>query len=183
MLGALCKRDSDSFTFLTKMTKNKIFTAVLYSSEKILSKAVDELKKHFGEIDFETEPYEFEKFTKYYEREMGANLIKKFIFFKEMSDENMADAKKFTIEIERGLSADGKRRINIDPGYINRNEMGMPSTKQLKFKTLLKDGIYNQIIYKFDNGIKEVQGTFPDFRSEEVKGIFAKVFISLQNNH
>lgn len=147
----------------------------------MLHKSIAELKKTFGEVDFETEDYDFGKFTNYYEREMGKNLRKKFVFFKELSDINMADAKKLTIDIEKSFSADGKRKVNIDPGYLNEKEMGMPTTKYLKFKTLLKAGIYNQIIYRFDDGIKEAEGAFPDFRSEEVKSIFAKVFISLKN--
>ncbi|HLD02935.1 MAG TPA: DUF4416 family protein [Candidatus Nanoarchaeia archaeon] len=159
----------------------KIFAAILYSSDEMLYKSIAELKKTFGEVDFETKEYDFGKFTKYYEREMGKNLRKKFVFFKEFSNINMADAKKMTMGIEKRFSVDGKRKVNIDPGYLNENEMGMPTTKYLKFKTLLKEGIYNQIIYRFDDGIKEAEGAFPDFRSDEVKSIFAKVFISLKN--
>lgn len=147
----------------------------------MLHTTIDELRKIFGEVDFETKDYDFGTFTHYYEKEMGQNLKKKFVFFKKSSEMNMADAKKSTIELEKKFSSNGKRRVNIDPGYINRDEMGMPTTKYLRFKTLLKDGIYNQVIYRFENGIKEAEGAFPDFRSEEVKRIFAKVFISLQN--
>lgn len=164
------------------MKQNKIFTAILYSSDEVLYKSIEELIKLIGNVDFETQEYDFGKFTNYYEKEMGKDLKKKFIFFRELSDIHMADLKKLTIQLEKKFSIDGKRQVNIDPGYINEKEMGMPTTKYLKFKTLLKEGIYNQIIYRFEGEIKEAEGAFPDFRDEKTKDIFAKVFISLKNN-
>lgn len=162
---------------------NKIFAAILYSSEDIAAKAATELKNHFGDIDLETEPFRFDRFTNYYEKEMGKDLKKKFVFFKEKSDMNIAALKLITKEIEKKFSAEGKRKANIDPGYMNENEMGLPSTKPLQSRKLIRDSIYNQVIYTFENNeLKAAERAFPDYRSEEVKQIFAKVFISLRNN-
>ena len=162
------------------MLSTKFFAGILYSSDDIVPKAIVALEELFGEVDFQTTPYDFDGFTRYYVPEMGTNLKKLFIFFKKELRGTIADAKEKTILIEKQLSVNGKRIANIDPGYINEKEMGLPSTKPTEFRKVLSDNLYNQVIYTYDGELHDAPKAFPDFRSDAVKEVFAKVFKSLQ---
>ena len=155
-----------------------MFIAVMYSGKKIHDEAVSLLKEKFGEIILETKPYNFD-FTDYYEEEMGKNLVKRFIVFKkEIDKKELAKIRKITGEIEDKFRVNGKRQINLDPGYISNEEVVLASVKEKSFKEKLGNNIYSHRVYSFENNkIKIFFHTFPDYKTEENK----KFFLSVRN--
>jgi len=143
----------------------KLFCGVMYSDGKVLEKAVLELKQRFGEIELESEEFEF-SFTKYYEGEFGPGLKKRFIVFKEpIKREELPDIKLFTGEIEKQLGNDGRRRINIDPGYVTLNNVVVASTKDFSSRIYLGKGIFGdlQLILKRDE-VQLMPYTYADYK-------------------
>lgn len=159
-----------------EVQKAKLFVGVLYSNEKICKKVIGLLVEGFGEIEKESEPYAFD-FTDYYEGEMGKNLMKKFIVFKEMiSMDELADIKIFTNGIEDKFAKDRKRVINLDPGYLNKEQLVLASVKGSAYKVYLDKGIYAHLILIFKkNSCIELNRTFPDFREKKVQDFFIKI--------
>jgi len=152
----------------------KLIIALMYSDKEIFNKTISDLKNRFGEIEKESESYDF-NFTKYYEKEMGAELIKKFIVFKKpIGTEELADIKLFTTEIEKKYSIEGKRKINLDPGYLTKTELVLASFKKgTNYKQQISDKVWAHKVLEFDgNIVKEFWHTFPDYKSEMVKGFF-----------
>jgi hypothetical protein len=152
----------------------KLFCGVMYSDSKILEKAILELKTRFGEIELESEEFEF-GFTSYYEAEFGPRLKKRFIVFKTpIKREELPDIKLFTCEIEKRLGSIGKRGINIDPGYVTLNNVVVASTKEFPSRIYLGKGIFGdlQLILKRDE-VQLMPYTYADYKL--MKDFFLKL--------
>ena len=155
---------------------SKLIIAVMYSDENIYDNCKEELISLFWEISKESEPYDFDKFTRYYEKEMGKGLVKRFIIFeKETSKEELAEIKLKTTDIEKKYSKDGKRQINLDPGYLSENELVLASFKSgTNYKEKISDKVYAHKVLEFKDGeVTTFWHTFPDYK--EHKEFFLKI--------
>ena len=96
----------------------------MYSNKKIYEKVKSILIQKFKEIKKESNEYNFDQFTSYYEKEMGECLVKRFLIFNyNLEKEDLIKIKKETTETEKEFSKDGNRAINLDPGYVNEKEL------------------------------------------------------------
>jgi len=148
--------------------KARLFVGVVYSKIEIYNKAIELLKKHFGEIEQEGEEFDF-NFTKYYEKEMGKNLRKRFILFKKLIDrKKLPDIKLQAIKLEEKFRENNKRQVNIDPGYITLNNVVVASTKEIPYRIYLNKGIFAdlQLILKKKEVIP-FKHTFPDYKQSK----------------
>jgi len=147
-----------------------LFFALMYKDNNILEKTINLLKNNFGDIIKKSEEYNF-NFTDYYEKEFGNDLKKIIIIFdKKINKKDLIEIKNKITEIEKEFSADGKRKINIDPGYIDDKEVILASFKKKDFKENLGNGVYAHKVLEFVDGkVKEFWHTFPDYREEKLK--------------
>lgn len=164
--------------------KAKLIIALMYNEKNILNKTLGKLKKIFGKIDLENDEYNF-NFTDYYKKEFGNNLMKKIISFKDLINrEELADIKLKTINIEKELSVKGKRRINIDPGYLTLHNLVLASTKELPHRIFIGKGIFAESTLFFRNKqYNDYPYTFKDYQQEIVKEFLIKVRSSLVRNY
>ena len=149
-------------------TDVKLITGMLSPHENLFSEAEEVLIKHFGAIDFRSNLFPFTH-TKYYNKEMGPGILRKFISFKRLVDaSSLAEIKKLTCEIEkRFFYPTGDRRINLDPGYISGAKMVLATTKDYDHRIYLKDGIYAEVTLHFRNGsFQPFTWTYPDYKTE-----------------
>ena len=158
------------------MAFGNFFVSIFYSDKRIYGEVINELKNIFGETKKESFEYNFDKFTSYYEKEMGKNLIKKFLIFKKIiNKKDLVEIKNKTTEIEKKYSKNNKRTINIDPGFISKNKVVLASFKKKDFKKDLGN-VYAHEVLRFENNqIKEFWHTFPDFKSNETQDFFKKI--------
>lgn len=129
-----------------------LFVSTLYCSEDIFNQSKEILEKHFGDIQFVSPPLPWDH-SSYYEDEIGWPLFRQFIFFKNLIDPGLLpDIKLKTNEIESSLSIEGKRSINLDPGYLTLSKVALASTKNYAHRLYLGKGIYGEItlIYRDD---------------------------------
>lgn len=156
------------------MFSGKLFFGIMFSNREVYEKAVNDLIKKFGDVEKESFEYDFDKFTDYYEKEMGKNIIKKLIIFKkEIKEEDLVEIKKFITEIEKKYSVMDNRKINIDPGYVSKEKVVLTSFKKKDFKKNLGEGVYAHEVLRFENGkILTFWHTFGDYREKGVKGFF-----------
>lgn len=127
-----------------------LFTGILYSDESYLSKAKESLLNSFGSAFMETPPVSWD-FSKYYKEEIGSPIMRTFIFFKNLINRaEIADIKLRTNDIEASLSTDGKRNVNIDPGYLTLANVILATTKGYSHRIYLGKGIYGEVslLYK-----------------------------------
>lgn len=148
----------------------KLMASVFSQAQELIVEVIERLSKKFGKTDFISEIFPF-GFTSYYEREMGKGLVRRlFTFDKMVLPHRLPYIKLYTNKIkERFSDRQGKRRVNIDPGYISLSHLILATGKGYAHRPYLRDGIYADLtlIYK-DTSFRALDWTYPDYRSEEI---------------
>ncbi|MDR2860642.1 MAG: DUF4416 family protein [Elusimicrobiota bacterium] len=148
--------------------KVKLFCGIISSNDEIDKKVFDELEKRFGKIELKSETVPFD-YSAYYNEEMGDKLNRYWISFEKLIfSGELADIKIFTNSVEDSLAKDGKRPINIDPGYITQANVILATTKNFSHRIYLAKGIYGEIttIYKKSEGYIKLPWSYPDYMSK-----------------
>lgn len=148
--------------------KVMLFCALLYNDEEIFWKTLKVLEDRFGVIAFYSPPLKWE-FSNYYQKELGDNLKRRYVFFENLIEPDLlADIKLNTNSIEQYFSQNGNRTINIDPGYITSAKIVLASTKDYSHRIYLKDGIYAEITLIYQKGSFQPHiNTYRDYCSKE----------------
>ena len=155
----------------------KLIAGMLSSVEEFFLEAEEKLSRHFGKTDFASNIIPF-RYTSYYEKEMGKNLLRKFVSFGKLIDAgSLAEIKILAGNIEKELSnASGSRRVNIDPGYLTDAKLVLATTKNYGHRIYIGNGIYAEVTLHFrDGSFKPWDWTYPDYRMEEYIEIFNKI--------
>jgi len=152
-----------------------LFVGTLYCNESVLHDAHELLEKHFGEFLLEGPSIPWD-YSTYYHHEIGCPLLRQFLFFKTLIDpSNLADIKLKTNEIEDTLFFDGKRRINLDPGYLTLFNIVLASTKNYAHRIYLGKGIYAEVTLIFKDGTYNPHlFTYRDYQDESYIKIFMR---------
>ena len=147
----------------------KLVMSLISSEDELLMKAMEDLKSFLGEVDLLSDLLPF-GFTRYYDKEMGTPLFRRFIAFKELVQrEALADIKKRTNGVEERYSRDGCRKVNIDPGVLSEENFVLATTKGFAHRVYLRDGIYADLTLIFRNrSFRPQEWTYPDYRQKEV---------------
>ncbi len=148
--------------------KAKLFVGMMYSNIEHYNKAIELLKKDFGEIELQGEEFNF-TFTKHYEKEMGKNLRKRFILFKKLINrKGLTDIKLQTMKLEEKFKKNNKRQVNIDPGYITLNNVVVASTKELPHRIYLNKGIFADLLLLLKKkDVIPFKHTFTDYKQSK----------------
>jgi len=157
--------------------KVKLISAITYNPEVNLEEIFSIMKHYFGDVDSSSECFVFDRYTGYYENEMGCNLKKVYISFEKLIEpDDLPDIKIETNRIEDKFKISGKRRVNIDPGYISASKLVLATTKNYSHRLYLRNGIYGDIHLNFsDGGFKANPWTYPDYRDKKNIGYFNEV--------
>ena len=158
--------------------KEKLIVGVIYHDEEIFNKALCDLKEEFGEIDFSCEEFSFSgEFSSYYDEELGGEGLRRIYSFKALVEpDRQAEIKKFTNALEAKYSQDGKRLINLDPGFINHGRLMLATTKEAGFRIPLSDGIYTELtLFYARGGWHKLPWTYRDYQSERVQKFITEV--------
>jgi len=156
--------------------KVKLIASIFALDEEYITGAIQDLSDLFGPIDWISELIPFNR-TKYYEREMGWPLIRRFISFEMLVDPgDIADIKLKTNRLETKYSIDNKRCVNIDPGYVALERLVLATGKNYTHRIYLKDGIYADLTLIFQKGsFSPLPWTYPDYKEEKIIQWFNKV--------
>lgn len=157
--------------------KVKLVMPVLYSDQALLAGAQDLLQELYGETDFRSPALPFD-YTRYYNREMGPEEIKRifFAYKKLIKITDLVKIKKETDRIELELSVDGRRHVNLDPGYLELGKFVLATTKDQQHRLYIGSGIYEEITLYFKDGEwRNWDWTYPDYRSPGYKDILLKI--------
>ncbi len=160
-----------------KVTKPvKLIISLISNDEALFVRVEEELKKKFGTIDYKSPIMAFSN-TDYYREELGDNLKKSFISFKKLiNPAKLAKIKIFTNKLEGHFAEQGKRRVNIDPGYLDLAKLVLLSAKDFSHRIALGCGIFAEVTLIFkDKEFRSLEWTYPDYRSQEYLEIFKDI--------
>ena len=98
----------------------KLICAITFSKDIILDSVFDSLERKFSEIDIKSTVFDF-LHTQYYEKEMGKNLKKVYISFKELtSQESLPEIKIYTNMLEKQHSKKNKRKASKNAWLLKK---------------------------------------------------------------
>lgn len=136
----------------------------------------DVLIEQFGPVDILGNWFPFD-FTAYYAPEMGEPLFRRMMSFSPMVDpDSLAQIKLKTNEIEKAFQQEGRRTVNIDPGYLLRERFVLATGKNFAHRISIGKGIYADLTLIYQRGdFQTLAWTYPDYAQENVIGFLRKV--------
>ena len=145
----------------------KPFCAVMAASSQALAAAKLELSAVLGSVSHATQIYGVDSFTHYYRGEMGANLQKQFLVFKNLERVSALNQLKFhTADIEDRFRRAGRRTINLDPGYLTLDKLVLYTTKNFTHRLFLERGLFAEITLTYARNNWHTQSwTYPDYQT------------------
>jgi len=154
----------------------KYFVAVLYRDKERFDDAMRCLVERWGAADIIGPAREFDV-TGYYQPEMGAPLFRVLASFEKLYDPMVIVEMKLECnEIERRLSVDDRRTVNLDAGYLDHNKVLLASAKEAGQKVYLGKGIYADLSGRYKEGrYRPFEWSFPDFRDGRYDGELLKM--------
>ena len=132
---------------------------------------IAQLSGIYGPVDWVSPELFFDR-TRYYAREMGWPLYRRFISFEKLAyPDRLVEIKVKTNEIEGKYLREGNRRVNIDPGYISAERLVLATGKNYIHRIYLSKGIYADLTLVFKKeSFRPVAWTYPDYAELEVIG-------------
>ncbi len=154
----------------------KLICGIIASKEASFKKAEERLVRLYGSVDI-TSPLITFNFTDYYEKQMGKNLKRQFLSFSSLiSPEKLGEIKLRTNGLEEEIREElkeGRRVVNLDPGYLTQSSLIMATAKDFAHRIPIQQGIYAHLELLFSKkDIKTLDWTYPDYRSEEYQNFF-----------
>jgi len=152
----------------------KLISSIFSEDRELLNKTIADLSDKFGNIDYITEYIPFD-LTQYYEREMGQALKRRIVSFENLiGPETLPDIKHVTNNIEQQSSYEGKRMVNIDPGYLSKAHVILATGKAYTHRPYLRSGIYADLtlIYR-RSSFESLEWTYPDYAGKKIRKIMS----------
>ena len=159
----------------------KLITGVLTTVSSKKGEILETLTKEIGEIDYISSFLDF-KYTDYYNKEMGDDIKRFFVSFKNLVEpSSLAEIKIQTNRletqfIENGQGGNVSRKVNFDPGILNLSRLILASTKDNAHRIPLNKGIYGEITLLFNkDDIKPLPWSYIDYQSREYREILFEI--------
>jgi len=146
----------------------KLVIPALFSNPSLLEDSLHAMEDLYGPADYRSETIPF-RWTNYYAGEMGNTVERCFFTFERLiQPDEIVAVKHSTNRIEEYLAENGKRKVNLDPGYMSLGKFVLATTKNQQHRIWIGDGIYAEItLYYRDGAWRCHEWTYPDYRSEE----------------
>jgi len=102
---------------------------------------------------------------------------RRFVTFTELIDPGeLVELKLHTNALEQELAVEGKRRVNLDPGYVSLAKLVLATTKNQWHRIYLAQGIYAEVTLSYQHGAWQPQPwTYPDYASPGYLDLLAGV--------
>jgi len=154
----------------------KVFVGILLALPSALPEVRALLAEQLGPADCESQLLDF-SYTDYYEPEMGPDLKRVFLGFHRLAiPDALVDLKLFTNRLEQTFAVNGKRTVNIDPGYLTAARVVLASTKDFSHRLYLGRGIYGEVTLVYQKkDFQALPWTYPDYRSEGYRQFFREL--------
>ncbi|MHB8881708.1 MAG: DUF4416 family protein [Thermodesulfovibrionales bacterium] len=158
-----------------------LFTGVLFSSPELFDQACIVMQQTFGNILLQSPVFQWEH-SSYYADELGSPLFRSFLFFQNMVDTAAFAAYKHeACSIESAFEVQGKRRLNIDPGYMTSAKVVLASRKNYSHRICIGKGIYAELELYFQDGrFNPLPYTYTDYREARSCEVFQQARLLLK---
>jgi hypothetical protein len=154
----------------------KLIASLLSGTQAHIDVARAAMVQAYGATEFESQLLPFDH-TGYYAGEFGPNLVRQIVSFARLIDPAQLPAiKLWTNELEWTLARDGKRQVNIDPGYVSLGKVVLASTKDHAHRLYLGQGVYGEVTLTFQrSSFRPWPWTYPDYASSQYCILFDEI--------
>ncbi|RJQ76892.1 MAG: DUF4416 family protein [Desulfobacteraceae bacterium] len=154
----------------------KLVIGFFLNDKQLLPEAAGPLQAAYGPIDMVSSWFAFD-YTDYYDSEMGHPLYRRMLVFKDpIQQEALASIKSRTNDLETRFAIAGKRRINIDPGYLLYERFVLATGKNYTHRIYIGQGIYADLTLIFQkNQYRALPWTYPDYAADDMRAFLALV--------
>ena len=154
----------------------KLIASLLTGDPGLLPGVKAALTHAFGPIDLESETLPFDH-TDYYAVEFGPALQRQIVTFERLiSPEDLPAVKRQTNELEQSFGEEGRRRVNIDPGYVSLSKLVLATTKDHAHRLYLGQGIYGEVTLAYQQGrFRPWPWTYSDYASDRYCALFVEI--------
>jgi len=154
----------------------KLVVGLLVKDKELLPVLAAELEDRFGPAGL-VSPWMPFGYTAYYETEMGSPLFRRVLAFRDMiAQDGLARIKRATNAIEQIHTVQGRRRVNIDPGYLLLERFVLATGKNYSHRIYIGEGIYADLTLVFEHGaFRPLPWTYPDYADRPVRDFLQRV--------
>ena len=154
----------------------KLVVGLLLKDKTLLPVLAAELEDRFGPVAL-VSPWMPFGYTAYYATEMGAPLLRRVLVFRDMmAQDGLARIKRATDAIEQTHMVEGKRCVNIDPGYLLLERFVLATGKNYSHRIYIGEGIYADLTLVFERGaFRPLPWTYPDYADRSLRGFLQRV--------
>jgi hypothetical protein len=154
----------------------KLVVGAFLAEKSLLPEIAGRLEERFGPLDAVSAWMAFD-YTTYYREEMGSPLFRRMMAFQTLVDQDrLPEVKLATNELETLYAREGKRRVNVDPGFVLLERFVLATGKNFSHRIYLRDGIYADLtlIYRH-GGFHKLPWTYPDYADRALGRFLLKV--------
>jgi len=157
-------------------TPEKLIVPILLSRNRVRNSLLEQLQNRYGRIDYASPDLPF-PFTHYYDEEMGTPITRLIVSFDRLVDPGiLARIKIETNRLECEYAAEGKRKVNLDPGLLSLSRLILASSKDGSHRIPLDRGIYAEVTLVYEGGeYRALPWTYPDYASREYRSILKQI--------
>ena len=154
----------------------KLICSLFSGNVTPLAAAREALLDRFGYVDYQSEMLPFDH-TAYYAGEFGQNLLRQIVAFRNLiPPDSLAEIKLITNAIEMTGTLQGRRQVNLDPGYISLGKLVLATTKDYSHRIYLGRGIYAEVTLQYKRGeFQPWEWTYPDYASHGYRKICGEI--------
>ena len=148
----------------------KLVIGMFMKTRRLAAAVAESLQAEYGPLDMVSPWFAFDR-TEYYEPEMGTPLARRISVFKHLIGQaDLADVKLRTNRIEDHFRIDGRRQVNIDPGYLLAERFVLATGKNFSHRIFIGKGIYADLTLVYRSGsYQPLDWTYPDYREDRMR--------------
>ena len=154
----------------------KLVIGILLKERAVFAELARRLCTRFGPPDL-ISPWIPFGYTSYYEKEMGAPLVRRVLAFSGLIvQDGLAEIKLTTNALEEEYRAAEGRRVNIDPGYLLLERFVLATGKNFSHRIYIGAGIYADLTLLFRRGgFQPLPWTYPDYADRPLSDFLLRV--------
>lgn len=166
----------------------KLVIGAFLKDKELFESLAKELIAEFGPVDI-ISPWFLFDYTSYYEPEMGSPLFRRMLAFNKLIEQvNLSQIKNFTNQIETRYSNNGKRIVNIDPGFMLHEKFVLATGKNFAHRIYIGNNIYADLTLIYQDGeFRTLPWTYPDYADERMlsflKNVRDKYFADMKQEY
>ena len=152
----------------------KAMAAILSAHRELIGQAARKWEELVGPLDYAGPEMTFNQ-SEYYREEMGWPQYKRIFAAETLVDPAaLVDIKIGCQKIEAEFTSDGRRSVNLDPGYVSPERLVLATGKNAAHRLYLGGGVWGELTLIYESGqYRALPWTYADYASDPVLEVVA----------